>query len=197
MVANHGALSVSEAIETAEEFVDALDANTVKALCDVTIGLVERLPSDAAWPGYSCRDEAPRVGRCGAPGSRRRRISPGPIHCLGQACAQFRTRKYRTALSAARRRSIPNFGTYRRPRPSNIVDGIREARSRSLQVLRQATFMLCSLHRRSPVMQASATHCAACSVFCVPHETTDPHRRCRNSYEVLLFTCTPRERDRR
>lgn len=50
MVANHGALTVSEAIETAEEFVDALDVDTVKALCEVTIRLVERLPSDAAWP---------------------------------------------------------------------------------------------------------------------------------------------------
>lgn len=50
VLANRGMLTVSEAVETAEEFVDGLDADSVKALCVVTIGLVERLPLDAAWP---------------------------------------------------------------------------------------------------------------------------------------------------
>ena len=50
ILANHGALTVSEALETAAEFVDGVDSDTVKALCKVAIGLVERLPPDAAWP---------------------------------------------------------------------------------------------------------------------------------------------------
>lgn len=50
ILANRGALTVSEAVEAIGEFVDGLDADTVKALCIVTIRLVQRLPSDAAWP---------------------------------------------------------------------------------------------------------------------------------------------------
>lgn len=50
MLANRGALTVSEALETVEEFIGGLDDETVKALCDLTIKLVERLPSGAAWP---------------------------------------------------------------------------------------------------------------------------------------------------
>lgn len=50
ILANGGMLAVSEAVETAEQFVDGLDADCVKALCVLTIGLVERLPPNAAWP---------------------------------------------------------------------------------------------------------------------------------------------------
>ncbi|MES2054738.1 MAG: hypothetical protein V4564_02270 [Pseudomonadota bacterium] len=50
ILASHGALTVSEAVEAAAEFVDGTDPESAKALCMATIGLVERLPPDAAWP---------------------------------------------------------------------------------------------------------------------------------------------------
>ncbi len=50
ILAGHGVLTVSEAVETAAEFVDGIEAEFAKALCMATMGLVERLPANAAWP---------------------------------------------------------------------------------------------------------------------------------------------------
>lgn len=50
LLAEHGAITVSEAVETAVQFVDGVDPQSARALCQAVIDLVGRLPQGAAWP---------------------------------------------------------------------------------------------------------------------------------------------------
>lgn len=50
ILADRSAITVSEAVEAAEQFVDGVDPQSARTLCWIVIDLVGRLPREAAWP---------------------------------------------------------------------------------------------------------------------------------------------------